>query len=74
MCGEVNAKNRMGGYVGFMPFGAFADTGRATILSGDRTSPANVAAEATIIAICPAWAPMATPEARDFAASAAAKG
>lgn len=41
LCGEVNAKNRMGGYAGFQPFVAFP--GYATVkseLQGERLSAA----------------------------------
>lgn len=33
LCGEVNAKNRMGGYVGYRPFSAYG--GFATVGDGD---------------------------------------
>lgn len=36
VCGEINAKNRMGGYVGFVPFVAVVASPRASIVIPDR--------------------------------------
>ncbi|WP_409693651.1 hypothetical protein [Limnobacter sp.] len=35
VCGELNAKNSMGGYVGFKPFLAFASTKENEVKAGD---------------------------------------
>lgn len=38
VCGQVNAKNRMGGYVGARPFFYFKDSQLATLVSAPTTS------------------------------------
>jgi hypothetical protein len=48
VCGEVNSKNRFGGYVGFQRFGYNSQSGRIAILGGGRISDIY-----TINEICP---------------------
>lgn len=50
LCGEVNAKNRYGGYVGFQPF--VAGTNSATMLYRGKYAEINYAANAGIRAAC----------------------
>ena len=38
VCGRVNAKNRMGGYVGFSPFFYYSDSKQATLVKPADTS------------------------------------
>lgn len=65
LCGEVNAKNRMGGYVGFTPFVASARG--AIILPTNGEAEDRLGVEATIVAACPALEPFASQEAVDWA-------
>jgi hypothetical protein len=52
VCGEVNAKNAYGGYVGFQKFVYFADTNESFILDEDFGSPSYVREQAKLFGSC----------------------
>lgn len=52
VCGEVNAKNAYGGYVGFQKFVYFPDTGESEILDEDFQSPTYVREQAKKFGSC----------------------
>jgi hypothetical protein len=71
LCGEVNAKNRMGGYVGFRPFfiliGVDEKPPKAFVLDPDPEDPTRLVLEASMIMVCPAWSEFASEAAGDTA-------
>lgn len=63
LCGEMNAKNSLGGYVGFRPFFALEGHPDAAVLPDVLGEEGAVLFDRVLISVCPSWKIYASPKA-----------